>query len=102
MSQPSAGADSSSRAVLHVLPHPGGGAQTYIDVLAGMDGYSFECAYLATGPNPASALPSILRNWAGVQRRGRASDLVHVEGEVASTLCLPTLATRPSVVTFNG
>ena len=27
------------RTVLHVLPHPGGGAETYIDLLEGLDGY---------------------------------------------------------------
>ena len=27
------------RTVLHVLPHPGGGAETYIDVLEGLEGY---------------------------------------------------------------
>ena len=28
--------------------------------------------------------------------------ILHAHGEIASTLCLPALAIRPSVVTFNG
>jgi glycosyltransferase involved in cell wall biosynthesis len=32
----------------------------------------------------------------------RAHDLLHAHGEVASALCLPSLATRPSVVTLHG
>lgn len=40
----------------------------------------------------------VTRAW----RLGRAFDLVHTHGEVASGLCLPLLLARPSVVTLNG
>ena len=30
------------RSVLHVLPHPGGGGETYVDVLTAMPGYRFD------------------------------------------------------------
>ena len=79
---------SSERSVLHVLPHPGGGGETYVDALAVMDGYRFERAYLASSSSPVGARASILRNALRVQRSARSFDLVHVVGEVASALCL--------------
>ena len=88
--------------VLHVLPHPGGGGETYVDALSQMDGWRFERAYLAPGPDPAGSRRSILRKAFEVVRAGQTYDVVHVHGEVASALCLPALATRPSVVTLHG
>jgi glycosyltransferase involved in cell wall biosynthesis len=87
------------RSVLHVLPHPGGGGDTYVDALAAMDGYRFERTYLAPSASPA---PLVLPRSAGIVGRARAHDLLHVHGEVAAALCLPALATRPSVVTLHG
>jgi glycosyltransferase involved in cell wall biosynthesis len=87
------------RAVLHVLPHPGGGGKTYVDALSRMDGYRFERAYLAPTASPS---PSVLPAAAHVWRRARAFDVLHVHGEVASALCLPALAARPSVTTLHG
>jgi glycosyltransferase involved in cell wall biosynthesis len=93
MSQP-------ERSVLHVLPHPGGGGETYVDFLSEMDGYRSARVYLAPSPTPSSF--EVARGVASALRAGRGHDLVHGHGEVASGLCLPLLATRPSVVTFNG
>lgn len=90
------------RTVLHVLPHPGGGGETYIEALADMDGYRFERVYLARGVKPAGARVAILRRAIQILRSARAYDLLHVHGEVAGTLCLPALAVRPSVVTLHG
>ena len=89
------------RSVLHVLPHPGGGGETYVDLLAEMPGYRLERAYLTTSPTASSA-PTLVRRVAAVMRRARGCDLLHVHGEVASALCLPALARRPSVVTLHG
>jgi glycosyltransferase involved in cell wall biosynthesis len=88
------------RSVLHVLPHPGGGGETYVDLLEEMPGYRFERAYLAPGPT-APPLP-LARHAVSVLSRARKSDLLHVHGEVASALCLPALTRRPSVVTLHG
>jgi glycosyltransferase involved in cell wall biosynthesis len=85
--------------VLHVLPHPGGGGETYIDALSEMDGYRFECIYLAKN---ARASAAVLGRAAMVERQARRFDMVHVHGEVASALSLPSLARRPSVVTLHG
>jgi glycosyltransferase involved in cell wall biosynthesis len=87
------------RTVLHVLPHPGGGGEAYVRTLEGMDGYDFACLYL--GPTGRPSL-SLAGGVARALRDGRGHDLVHVHGEVASGLCLPLLATRPSVATLHG
>jgi glycosyltransferase involved in cell wall biosynthesis len=85
---------------LHVLPHPGGGGETYVDLLEGMHGYRFERLYLAA---TASASPSaVARAVPAVVRAARRHDLLHVHGEVAAGLCLASLATRPSVVSLHG
>ncbi len=88
------------RAVLHVLPHAGGGGDTYVDLLTAMTGYRFTRAYLA--PTRKPGLPTLARGIAEVARRVGGHDLLHVHGEVASALFLPLLATGPSVVTLHG
>jgi glycosyltransferase involved in cell wall biosynthesis len=88
------------RSVLHVLPHPGGGGETYVELLGAMRGYRFDRVCLARSATPA---PSELgRGLVEAARRARRHDLLHVHGEVASGLCLALLSTRPSVVTLHG
>ena len=84
----------------HVLPHPGGGGEAYIGLLDEMPGYEFDRAYLGSSPRPPAG--ELARGLVGVMRRSRRYDLVHVHGEVAAGLCLPLLATSPSVVTLHG
>jgi glycosyltransferase involved in cell wall biosynthesis len=88
------------RSVLHVLPHPGGGGETYVDVLGDMSGYRFSQAYLA--PSPTPSIGQLARGLGAAIRRAGRHDLLHVHGEAAGGLCLPLLATRPSVVTLHG
>ena len=88
------------RSVLHVLPHAGGGGDTYVDMLEGMPGYLFTRTHLATARKP-NAL-TVTRGLADVTRCVRGHDLVHVHGEVTGTLLLPLLAARPSVLTLHG
>jgi glycosyltransferase involved in cell wall biosynthesis len=90
------------RAVLHVLPHPGGGGETYVDALARMEGYRSDRLYLAPSPRSKAALRSVPRTGLSVQLAARKYDLLHVHGEVASAVCLPSLRLHPSVVTING
>jgi len=90
-----------ARSVLHVLPHPGGGGETYVDALAGMDGYRCDRVFLAEGPKPAGARMAIARRALSCQTL-RGYDILHVHGEVAAALCLPGLAIRPSVLTLHG
>jgi glycosyltransferase involved in cell wall biosynthesis len=90
------------RRILHILPHPGGGGETYVEALSGMGSYEFKRLYLAPGPNPAGEAAAILRRAIEVQRAAFSYDVVHVIGEVASMLCLPVLAARPSVISPQG
>lgn len=86
--------------MLHVLPHPRGGGETYVDLLDNMPGYRFARVYLAP-----SAEPSARELASGVARahmEGRQHDLVHVHGDATAILCLGLLGLRPSVVTFHG
>jgi len=71
--------------VLHVLPHAGGGGETYVKALAGIEGYRAERITLAQLP-----------------MRLRGQELLHVHGEGAAALCLPFLGLRPSIVTLHG
>jgi L-malate glycosyltransferase len=88
------------RSVLHVLPHPGGGGETYVDTLAAMDGYRFDRVHLA--PRLEDATRHLPRGVARAFARARGHDLVHVHGEAAAGLCLALLAAKPSVVTLHG
>ena len=85
--------------VLHVLPYPGGGGETYIDQLARIDGYRFERAYIAAEPTHRF---NVLTGAVRAQLSARRCDLLHVHGESAAGLCLPGLALLPSVVTIHG
>jgi glycosyltransferase involved in cell wall biosynthesis len=88
--------------VLHVLPHPGGGGETYVDSVAAIDGYRAERFVLAPSPRAADAVGPIVRGMPLLAREARRHDLLHVHGEVAGAITLPFLATRPSVLTLHG
>jgi glycosyltransferase involved in cell wall biosynthesis len=90
----------SERRVLHVLPHAGGGGDTYVDVLGEMPGYTFQRVYVAPRRKPG------IRDVAGRARELRrvvsGYDLLHVHGEGAAAMLLPLVAARRSVVTLHG
>ena len=90
------------RAVLHVLPHPGGGGETYVDSLARMEGFRQERVFLAPSRELLRAAPSLATSVPRVNIQARRFDIVQVHGEVAGFLCLAALARRPSVVTLHG
>lgn len=91
-----------SARVLHVLPHQGGGGETYIDMLERLSGFVHERSYLSAGRSPASALASVPVRWPRAAARARRADLVHVHGEVAGALAWPLLRARPGVLTTHG
>lgn len=88
--------------VLHILPHRGGGAETYIDLLERLPGFEHARAPLSAGPSPAAAAGSVPVRWPRAARAARRADLVHVHGDVTAMLALPLLRGRPAVFTTHG
>ena len=89
-------------AVLHVLPHPGGGGEKYIDLLAPMPGYDHERTWLSASRTPLGAGPSIAARWRALSRQARRYDLLHLHGDMASMLALALLRREPGVVSTHG
>jgi len=85
--------------VLHLLPHRGGGAETYIDLLEGMPGVVHRRVALSASAGKADALRSLPRRIPQLVRAARSADLVHAHGDAAAMLGLPL---RPQVITTHG
>jgi glycosyltransferase involved in cell wall biosynthesis len=92
----------SGTSVLHVLPHRGGGGETFLDVLAALDPPAQRRVALSRSRTPLGALPSILPRWAMIAREASRHSLVHVHGDMASILCAPILRARTSVWHTHG
>jgi glycosyltransferase involved in cell wall biosynthesis len=90
------------KTVLHVLPHPGGGAETYIDLLEGIEGYSHRRVALSVTRSRLRGVPSVLGRLREVRRLAGAADLVHVHGDMAAMLVAPSLRGRPLLITTHG
>ncbi|HWC49159.1 MAG TPA: glycosyltransferase family 4 protein [Solirubrobacterales bacterium] len=90
------------RTVLHVLPHPGGGAETYIDLLEGLEGYRHQRVALSVTRSRVQGVPSVLKRRREVGRLARGADLVHVHGDMAAMIVAPSLRDRPLVFTTHG
>ena len=88
------------RCVLHVLPHTGGGGDTYVDLLTDMDGYRVRRVYVA--PKRKPSVREVAAGLIDLSRVLRGYDVLHVHGEATAALFLPVLAARPSVVTLHG
>jgi glycosyltransferase involved in cell wall biosynthesis len=88
--------------VLHVLPHPGGGGETYIDLLEGLEGYEHRRIALSVTRSRVRGVPSVLRRLGAVRRLARDADVVHVHGDMAAMLVAPGLGGRPLVITTHG
>ncbi len=84
--------------VLHVLPHRGGGGETYVEQLASMGGFEFDRVELTRRRNPLELAGGLAR----VIRAARSHDLVHVHGDAAALACLPAIGMRPTVITLHG
>jgi glycosyltransferase involved in cell wall biosynthesis len=90
------------RTVLHVLPHPGGGAETYIDLLEGLEGYRHSRIPLSGTRSRLQGVPSVLARRREIRRLARDADLVHVHGDMAAMIAAPGLRGRPLIFTTHG
>lgn len=90
------------RTALHVLPHPGGGAETYIDLLEELEGYEHRRMALSVTRSRLRGVPSVLGRLRRVRRLAREADVVHVHGDMAAMLAVPWLRDRPLVITTHG
>lgn len=88
------------RPVLHVLPHAGGGGDTYVDVLSDMPGYRFRRVYVA--PKRKPDVGEVVAGLVDLRRVLRGYELLHIHGEATAGLFLPLIAARRSVVTLHG
>src|SRR5918994_4768766 len=86
------------RMVLHVMPHSGGGGETYVDLLESMEGFRFRRVHLTEEGGRLEAI----RGVPGARRAAADADLVHVHGDSAAILCARILRRRPGVITFHG
>jgi glycosyltransferase involved in cell wall biosynthesis len=84
---------------LHVLPHRGGGAEAYLDVLGAGER---DRVALSAARTALRAAPSMAARWPAIALRARRADLVHAHGDAAALLTLPLLRARPSVWTTHG
>jgi glycosyltransferase involved in cell wall biosynthesis len=88
--------------VLHVLPHPGGGAETYIDLLERLPGYSHDRVPLSVTRSRLRGAASAIARRRGIARRGRDADLIHLHGDMAAMIATPAVRGRPLVITTHG
>lgn len=90
------------RTVLHVLPHPGGGAETYIDLLEGLEDYRHPRVPLSPTRSRSRGALAVLSGRREIRRRAEGADLVHLHGDMAAMLAGPALAGWPLVITTHG
>jgi glycosyltransferase involved in cell wall biosynthesis len=88
--------------VLHILPHPGGGAETHIDLLERLPGTTHRRMSLSQGRTPVEGARSIPRNWPAIRRAAASADLVTVHGDLPAMLSWPILRARPSIWVTHG
>jgi glycosyltransferase involved in cell wall biosynthesis len=84
--------------ILHVLPHPGGGGETYLRHLGTMEEFRFDRVALTEHRRPREVPGGIVR----VARAIPGHDLVNVHGDTASLACWPLIGRGPTVITLHG
>jgi glycosyltransferase involved in cell wall biosynthesis len=84
--------------ILHVIPHPGGGGETYIRYLEGIEGVRTDSLALTRNGRPHETPAGLVR----LRRTVGGHDLVHIHGDSASLVSLPVIGRRPTVITLNG
>jgi glycosyltransferase involved in cell wall biosynthesis len=84
--------------ILHVIPHAGGGGETYIRQLETMEGFRFDRLALTRHRRPHETPGGLIR----LARALPEHDLMHVHGDSAGLVCRPVIGRRPGVITLNG
>ena len=84
------------------MPHRGGGAETYINMLESLTDYEHDRFYLSSARTPRSAARSLPLRWPRLAARVRNADIVHTHGDAATVIALPLLRARPTVITTHG
>jgi len=88
--------------VLNVLPHRGGGAETFIDCLEPLAGYRQERRALSATRSAAGAALTIPLRFPGTALAARRAGIVQTHGDVAAILSLPLLRSGRSVAVMQG
>ena len=88
--------------VLDVLPHRGGGAETYVDLLETMPGYTHVRRALAPGRSPSRAVVSVAVGLPSLRREARGADIVHLHGDTVAILASGLHRLAPIVITTHG
>jgi glycosyltransferase involved in cell wall biosynthesis len=90
------------RTVLHLLPHPGGGGERYIDLLEPIDGYIQERTWLSARRTAIAGAPSIVARWPAIARAARRHDLLHLHGDMTAMISLSLARRKPTVISTHG
>ncbi|MBN1528513.1 MAG: glycosyltransferase family 4 protein [Thermoleophilaceae bacterium] len=88
--------------VLHILPHEGGGGEALVDLLGRLAGYEHERIHLSADRSPLRGAPSIARSRIELRGRAQRADVLHVVGDAAAMIALPSLRRRPALVGTHG
>ena len=88
--------------ILHLLPHRGGGAETVIDHLTGIEGTAHTRLALSPSREPMRSVPALALAWPRIARALPEHDIVHAHGDVATAIAAPLLGRRPSVWSSHG
>jgi glycosyltransferase involved in cell wall biosynthesis len=84
--------------ILHVLPHPGGGGERYVDHTERIRGFRFARLHLTADGGPTQTAIGLVR----AARAVRGCDLIHIHGDSAALVCRPLIGRRSTVISLHG